>query len=245
MGDATTRRQPRPASSTTVQPPFHNAGLLVQTLRRAADGFVRVFERRIIRINAHLRDDRQNGAVDSASAQRIIERLLNHIANRALRIGHNHIEWDGMNFVGNQFSTAHDIADLRPVAMRDDDVPPGHDHVSDVFASDTHCIPLVGDFRFFGRVKNEGVSAYRDGCEFSSHKDSFFKHPISKYIEAINLVVTRIDKKPETPTITTFPSCSNHTSPRNGAVKLFFHFQPARFRRAWPRSHLLYIGQKS
>ena len=133
-GEATTRRQPRPASSTTLQP--------ISVLRRLASassmnppiGLVGFLKGRVVAIHQHLGDDRGDVLLDAALEQLVLQRLLQRVADRALRVRAAHVQ---RNFVHpfdllRDLGAAQDKTDLRPVAVTDGNVPARFDHVGDV-----------------------------------------------------------------------------------------------------------------
>ena len=75
MGEGTTRRHPRPASSTTCQPKFAARFLCFFFIHETADGFAGILESRVIRVHTHLADDRGYRLIDTAFAQLILQRL--------------------------------------------------------------------------------------------------------------------------------------------------------------------------
>ena len=95
-GEATTRRQPRPASSTTCQPSVSKlrARFLVH---KAANRLGRVLKGRVVGFDPRLRDQRDALARDVARMELVVQRLLQHVADAALRVRHNQVEraWYG------------------------------------------------------------------------------------------------------------------------------------------------------
>ena len=75
--------------------------------------------------------------------------------------------WDELPF--RQFTAAQNVADLRAVAVRDDDAPAFGDHAGDMLTGDAHGFPLIDNFGVFG-VLNEGIAANGDSSEFANHK---------------------------------------------------------------------------
>ncbi len=112
-----------------------------------ADGLRRRVEGRIIRIDTNLSDDRRNSAVNAQPPQRIVERLLQHVADTTLGIGDDEVERHFMDaFSGGKLGPAQDEAHLRAVPVRDDNVPAVGNHISDVAAGFADGVPLVFHF---------------------------------------------------------------------------------------------------
>ena len=70
------------------------------------------------------------GIADAALRQRVAERVLEHEADRALRVADRVLHRDRRHLAVGDLRAAQDEADLRPVAVRQHDVPAGSDHAS-------------------------------------------------------------------------------------------------------------------
>ena len=71
-GEATTRRQPRPASSTTAQPSFSCRFLASASLHERADRFGGVLESLVVAVHNRLGHDCRHGFFHAASAEFVI-----------------------------------------------------------------------------------------------------------------------------------------------------------------------------
>ena len=127
-----------------------------------------VLEGRIVPIHQHLGDERQTVARNAASVELVVERLLQHVADGPLGIGHDQAERRRVDFVGRQFVAAQDEADLGPVAVGHHRVPARLNDAGNVMGGLAHRIPLVPDFRmivvFDKRIAAD--SDHGDRCMF-------------------------------------------------------------------------------
>ncbi len=98
----------------------------------------------------------------------VVERLLQHVANGPLGIGHDQAERRRVDFMGGYFVAAQDEADLGPVAVGHHRVPPRLNDAGNVMGGLAHRIPLVPDFRmivvFDKRIAADGN--HGDRCMF-------------------------------------------------------------------------------
>ncbi len=129
--------------------------------QRLPDELRRIEQRGIIRAYLHLRDDRGDVARRAHAAQRILQRLLNHVSDPAGRSGHEHAErkWSGLatrDLVANQL-----VPDLRSVAVHHTHVPAVVREIHDGTKALTRVTELiVNGASFAGR--SEGIAAQRD-----------------------------------------------------------------------------------
>ena len=131
---ATTRRQPRPASSTTIP------AVLIASLCRAglvhegADGLGRMLERRIVGRDLDLGDDRDRPPVDAHPPEVVAQLLLELIADGALACPRRTRRAGPRGARPRQLRAAQDEADLRAVAVPDRHLPAVADGRRDVNA---------------------------------------------------------------------------------------------------------------
>ena len=95
----------------------------------------------------------------------MLERLLQHKADTALRVGHDQVERRGVYFRHRQFVAAQDETHLRPVAVGEHHVPAGKHHIGHIARGFAHRVPLVRHVRMT-IVENERVAADRDDGGF-------------------------------------------------------------------------------
>ena len=160
-GDAIVRRQPRLPSCITVQPSSSARSPGDFFAHERADGLVGIPECRIVEIDHRLRDERHHLLVDAATLERIHHRVLEHEADRALRVGDRVADRHRRDLAGGDFGAAEDEADLRAVAVREHDVPARGDHVDDVRRRRADGVVLVLE-RSVLRVADERVAADGD-----------------------------------------------------------------------------------
>ena len=143
--------------------PAQPLGVLVRgrVVEERADGLGRVGERRVGRVDDGLRHDRHDPPVDAPAAQLVADRLEEHVADRALGVADGVVHRDRRHLGLRQLRAAQDEADLRPVAVGDDE-PPALLHELDERAGDrAHRLVLVGDRLVLG-VGDQRVAAQRD-----------------------------------------------------------------------------------
>src|SRR3954469_1188025 len=82
-----------------------------------------ILERRVIAGNLHLRQDRHDIAGVSRFAQCVLERLLKHVADPTRGRSDKNAERQRRDFTARFFVAMKLIANLRTVAVHDDDSP--------------------------------------------------------------------------------------------------------------------------
>src|SRR5262245_37414209 len=90
---------------------------------RSSDELRRVAKRRICRIDLDLGDDRRDAAVAVRATKRILERLLDHVADPARRCRDEHAQRKRTGFLTRCFVSYELVAHLRSVAMNDANAP--------------------------------------------------------------------------------------------------------------------------
>jgi len=90
-------------------------------------------------------DDGERLPAHAALPEFVRERLLDHVANRPLRVRAARVERHFVQLVPRQLGSADDEADLRPVAVGDDHVVARFDDVGDVMARLAGERPLIRD----------------------------------------------------------------------------------------------------
>ena len=89
------------------------------------------------------------------------ERLDEHVADGALRVGHGVVHGHRVHLGLGQFRPAQDEADLRAVAVRDDEPPALLDQIDEMRDGTADGLVLLGDGVVLG-VGDERVAAERD-----------------------------------------------------------------------------------
>jgi hypothetical protein len=162
-GEATTLRQPRPASSLTVHPSVAASSFALPPHLRA-DRLAGIGERGIVAVDDHLRDHGDHLACEPPAPEFVVERALEHVADRALgvriRIIHRHL---GHLALGHA-RAPQDEAHLRPVAVGQDYGPTRRHHVGHVMRGRRGGVELVRD-RLVLLVDDQRVASHcDDGC---------------------------------------------------------------------------------
>ena len=134
-------------------------------IQKAANRLGWIVEGGVVFVHPRLRDDGCGLALDLPLAEVVVERLLQHKTNAALRIRHNQAERDGVDFAESQFIAPQDEPHLWPVAVGDHDaLPTTLEHVGNLPGRLIHRIPLV-DYLRPAAVGNEGVAADSDDSQ--------------------------------------------------------------------------------
>ena len=84
-----------------------------------------------------------------------------HVADRALQVGSCIVHRHRRQFMDGEFRAAQDEAHLRAIAVRDNDVPAGLDHVADLTHRDRHGFVLIRN-RLVVLVADQRISSNRD-----------------------------------------------------------------------------------
>ena len=101
------------------------------------------------------------GRSTTAPAQFVAQRLEEHVADRALRVGDGVVHRDGVDLVVGELRAAQDEADLRAVAVGDDEVPARVDQV-DEMRGDRAARSRTGRGSIVLLVAHQRVAAERD-----------------------------------------------------------------------------------
>ena len=164
MGDGTTRRQPRPASSFTTQPCSAASSLAVASSMCEPIGLVGSRNAGSSRSTSVSVTTATGSRWMPRLAKFVAKRLDEHVADRALQVGAGIVHRHRRNLVDREFRAAQDVPHLRAVAVGDDHVPPGLDHVGDVMSGERGRFVLIWD-RLMILVADERVAADRDDRE--------------------------------------------------------------------------------
>jgi hypothetical protein len=97
----------------------------------AADGLGRRREARVVRGDQRPGDDRRHPPVAASSSERGLERVEEEEADRGLRLRAAPVERDRRDDVRRQLVLHEQVADLRAVAVGEDDLDPVGDQVGD------------------------------------------------------------------------------------------------------------------
>ena len=125
-------------------------------------------EGRVVGGDLHLRDDSHGVAVDPEPPEVVLEVLGERVPDRPLTVGAADVQRHLVQLVSRELGPAQDEADLRPVAVSDDDVPAVLDHRGDVPAGLPRRDVLVAD-RLVLLVPDQRVAADRDHCTPGGH----------------------------------------------------------------------------
>ena len=115
----------------------------------------------IVGADLHLRDQRDDLARRARAAQRILDRLLDHVADPSRRCGDEHAERERARLRARELVADQLVADLRSVAVHDADVPAVQREVDDRTEALARVAELVVD-RALLASRREGVPAQRD-----------------------------------------------------------------------------------
>ena len=114
----------------------------------------------IAAIDQHLGDHGDRLALNAAAQKFVVQGLLDHVANGSLGIRAARVERHGMHHAARVFRAQEDKADLRAVAVRDDDIPALGYHLGNVDGGFANSIKLIGNalmsFVFDERVATNG-----------------------------------------------------------------------------------------
>ena len=114
-------------------------------VKMRADRLARVLEGGIVAVDQGLRHHCDRLSPDAAPAELVAKCFQEHVADRALKVGARIVHRYGRDFVDGDFGAPQHEPHLRAVAVGDDDVPAGLDHVGDVMGDDRDLIVLVRD----------------------------------------------------------------------------------------------------
>ena len=127
-GDATTRRQPfSPRSSQVCPCSISGAGLVLGQV--AADRLGRLAEARVVAVDEGAGDHGRRTPVDAAVGQRLVQRVEDQEADRALGLRTAPVQRHRRHDVRGELVLHQQVADLRAVAVGEDDVGAGRDEV--------------------------------------------------------------------------------------------------------------------
>ena len=82
-----------------------------------------VFEGRVRRVDLDLSNDRRHVAGDACFSKRVVERLLNHVANPSRSRGYQNSERQRLDMCAGNFVADELVANLRSIAVDDAEMP--------------------------------------------------------------------------------------------------------------------------
>src|SRR5688500_7685721 len=101
-------------------------------------------ERRIERVNFDLRDDSRDPPLAPSAAKRVLDRLLNHVADPPCGARHEHTQRKWCN-LSSRHLVAHELVSyLRSISVDDADIPPFLGKVDDGPEAVASVAELVG-----------------------------------------------------------------------------------------------------
>ena len=158
-------RQPPPAAASRRIFPHGNAPGLeprhLHPVERMADRLGGQTQVAVVRVAQRLRDHRDDRALDMGPRQRVLQRLLDHVAHPARGGGHQDTKRQRLHLIGGELVARQVVTDLGPVAVDQRDVPPGAGQVHDGGEALARVAELIGDGGPFPR-RGDGVAAERD-----------------------------------------------------------------------------------
>ena len=163
-GDATHRRHPRSPSCMIDQPSSRSSRRAVSSFMNEPTGLSGWANAGSSRSTSVCVTSVTTALVDAAAPKRVAQRVLEHEADRTLRVADRVVDRHRGHLPIGDLRAAQDEADLGPVAVRDHDVPAGGDHVDDVRRRRAHGIVLVAERRVLA-VADQRVAADRDDCD--------------------------------------------------------------------------------
>ena len=128
-----------------------------------SDEFFWILERRIICSDFDLGENCYYVSRVSGLAQIILERLLQHVTDPTSRTGDKYTKWQWCNLATCLLVPDELVADLRPVAVNDDDAPSIENEIDDWAKTLARVPELVGDGRPLTR-RRECVTTNGDDC---------------------------------------------------------------------------------
>src|ERR1041385_5327626 len=154
------------APKVAVSVGFHDVAFrldLSRSFRRqcAPDELRGISKRGIGGVDFHLRDDGRHTGENSGPFQRILQRLLNHVADPSRRGRHEYAERQGTRLLTSGFVANQLVTLLRPVAVHDAHVPPVEGELDDRTEALTRVSKLIVDRRALAR-RRQRIAAERD-----------------------------------------------------------------------------------
>ena len=168
-GDGTTRRNRPPPSSRTCQPSFVRCASACAAVSTGPIALFGVLKRRIVGVDEHGRDDGRHIAGEIAPVHRVRQALGDHVAHAGLRVGHAHFERNRVQLAAGQLDAPQDVADLRAVAVRDDELVAALDRVAQHLGRFAHLRELLVD-RALLAGRTDGVATERDDQSFCERR---------------------------------------------------------------------------
>ena len=104
-----------------------------------------VLKRRVVGIDQHGRDDGRHVAREIPPVHRVRQALGDHVAHAGLRVGHAHFERNRVQLAAGELDAPQDVADLRAVAVRDDELVAALDRVAQHLGRFAHLGELLVD----------------------------------------------------------------------------------------------------
>ena len=168
--DGEGRRTSHHAAKATASVTLHRRPAVEQRLHPRLRYFVpnefrRCCERGIMLEHSHLRDDRRDFAIAPGASQRVLERLLDHVADPSSRRSHEHAEWQWRDLRARELVAHELVAHLRAVAVHEAQVPSIEGEIDDGAKARTRVRELVAD-RAVLAGRRECVAAECDDRRF-------------------------------------------------------------------------------
>src|SRR5687768_6730873 len=126
------------------------------------DEFRRVEQCTVGWVDFYLRDNRRNGASDAGFAQRIVERLLDHVTDPTCRRRNENSQRQRLDLAARNLVADELITNLGSVAMNDAKAPAVAGQVDDRRQTLSRMAELVGDGRSFSGRRERVTSQCDD-----------------------------------------------------------------------------------
>jgi len=110
-----------------------------------------------------LRNHRDDGTLHAGARQRVLQRLLNHVAHPSRRARDQHAKRKGLDLIAGDLVARQLVADLRSISMNQDDVPRCGREVHDRRETRPRVVELIADRR--------PLAGWRDGVSSEGDDD--------------------------------------------------------------------------
>ncbi len=178
-GEGTTRRKRPLPSSRICQPSFMRCASACASVSIGPMALFGFLKCRIVWVDEHGRDDRRHVAGEIAPVHRVRQALGDHVAHAGLGVGDANFERNRVELAAGDLDATQDVADLRAVAVRDDQVVAALDRIAEDLgrfadlgellvdiadlAGSADCVSAESDDESFADVGHEGTQRMR-GC---------------------------------------------------------------------------------
>ena len=132
------------------------------------DRFRGIAQVRVTRVAQRLGDQRDDFPFHTRAGERVLERLLDHVAHPARGRRHEHAERQRLDPVAREFVAGQLVAHLWTVAVHEHDAPPGARQLDDRREALARVAELVADRRALACGRH-GVAAERHDNRFRTH----------------------------------------------------------------------------